>query len=181
MNIGQHVRIDKALLTAVVVVIIDQWSKWFAFHSTTPGETINFMPGIKFGQTRNDGIAFGFFAGRPWIVFGLMAAALIVLLVFYTRHRGRPILWLATGSLLGGAVGNALDRISLGYVRDFIELPHFPSFNLADVAITAGVVILVLTVEQDTDAPAAIEATEPDAVQPDESETVTGPDADRIA
>jgi signal peptidase II len=168
MKRGKHLSLDKAALTALVVVILDQWTKWWAFSATTPGETIDVLPGVSIGQTRNEGIAFGFFSGRPWIVFGLMAAALLVLLVFYTRHRGRPILWLATGLLLGGAIGNALDRIRLGYVRDFIELPHFPSFNLADVAITAGVVILVLTVEQN--------AAEP---EPAENQEEPEPDADR--
>ena len=74
--------------------------------------------------------------------------ALAVLTWFYLKHRGRPGLWLATGLLLGGAIGNAIDRITLGYVRAFIELPRFPSFNIADVAITLGVIVLVLTVEQ---------------------------------
>lgn len=140
-------RPDRALLTAAAVVAIDQWTKWLAFSRLTPGESESVIPGVSLGQTRNEGIAFGFFAGRPWLVFSLMGVALAVLIWFYLRHRGRPGLWLATGLLLGGAIGNAIDRISLGYVRDFIELPHFPSFNIADVAITFGVIILVLTVE----------------------------------
>lgn len=141
-------RPDRALLTAAAVVLFDQWTKWLAFSQLTPGESVSVFPGVSLGQTRNEGIAFGFFAGRTWLVFGLMAIALAVLIGFYLRHRGRPGLWLATGLLLGGAIGNAIDRIWLGYVRDFIELPHFPSFNIADVAITFGVIILVLTVEQ---------------------------------
>lgn len=141
-------RPDRALLTALAVIILDQWTKWLAFGQLTPGDSDSILPGVSLGQTRNDGIAFGVFAGRPWIVFSLMAVALVVLLWFYVRHRGRPGLWLATGLLLGGAIGNAIDRVSLGYVRDFIEFPHFPSFNVADMAITFGVIVLVLTVEQ---------------------------------
>lgn len=141
-------RPDRALLTALAVIILDQWTKWLAFGQLTPGDSDSILPGVSLGQTRNDGIAFGVFAGRPWIVFSLMAVALAVLLWFYVRHRGRPGLWLATGLLLGGAIGNAIDRVSLGYVRDFIEFPHFPSFNVADMAITFGVIVLVLTVEQ---------------------------------
>lgn len=141
-------RPDRALVTAVVVVVLDQWTKWLAFHSLTPGESVDVLPGVSFGQTRNDGIAFGAFAGMPWVVFSLMAIALSVLVWFYLHNRGRAGLWLATGLLLGGAIGNAIDRISLGYVRDFIEFPHFPSFNVADIAITFGVIVLVLTVEQ---------------------------------
>lgn len=141
-------RPDRALLTAAVVVAFEQWTKWLAFSQLTPGESESVFPGVSLGQTRNEGIAFGFFAGKPWLVFSLMAVALAVLIWFYLRHRGRPGLWLATGLLLGGAIGNAIDRISAGYVRDFIELPRFPSFNFADVAITFGVILLVLTVEQ---------------------------------
>jgi signal peptidase II len=141
-------RPDRALLTAVAVVVIDQWTKWLAFNSLTPGESVDVLPGVSFGQTRNEGIAFGAFSGMPWVVFTLVAVALSVLLWFYVHNRGRAGLWLATGLLLGGAIGNAIDRISLGYVRDFIEFPHFPSFNVADIAITFGVIVLVLTVEQ---------------------------------
>lgn len=148
MRIGRFFTLDRAAITAITVIALDQWTKWWAFNATTPGETINVLPGISIGQTRNEGIAFGLFAGRPWLVFGLMGVALTVLVFSYAKHRQRPVLWLATGLLLGGAIGNAIDRISLGYVRDFIEVPRFPSFNIADVAITAGVVILVLAVEQ---------------------------------
>lgn len=148
MNYLKHIQPDRAAMTAIAVIAIDQWTKWWAFSVTTPGETINVFLGVDIGQTRNEGIAFGMFAGRPWLVFGLMGLALTVLVVSYVKHRSRPVLWLATGLLLGGAIGNAIDRITLGYVRDFIEVPHFPSFNIADVAITLGVVILVLAVEQ---------------------------------
>lgn len=141
-------RPDRALATALAVLVLDQWTKWLAFSSIAPGETVNFLPGVSFGRTMNDGIAFGAFSGRPWLVYSLMAIALGVLLWFYFRHRKRGGLWLATGLLLGGAIGNAIDRIWLGYVRDFIELPRFPSFNIADIAITLGVVLLVLTIEQ---------------------------------
>jgi signal peptidase II len=141
-------RPDLALLTAAAVVAFEQWTKWLAFSQLTPGESKSVFPGVSLGLTRNEGIAFGFFAGKQWLVFSLMAVALAVLIWFSLRHRGRPGLWLATGLLLGGAIGNAIDRIWLGYVRDFIELPRFPSFNFADVAITFGVIILVLTVEQ---------------------------------
>lgn len=148
MNITKHIRLDRAAMTAITIVVLDQWTKWLAFNATIPGETINVFLGVNIGQTRNEGIAFGLFAGRPWLVFGLMALALLVLVVSYVKHRSRPVLWLATGLLLGGAIGNAIDRITLGYVRDFFEVSNFPSFNIADVAITLGVVILVLAVEQ---------------------------------
>jgi signal peptidase II len=145
-------RPDRALLTAAVVVLVDQWTKWLAFTSLEPGDSAGVLPGLNLSRVENEGIAFGAFAGRPALVFGLMAAALGVLVWFYLRHRTRPGLWLATGLLLGGAIGNAIDRVWLGYVRDFLELPHFPTFNFADVAITFGVVVLVLSIEQQPEA-----------------------------
>lgn len=141
-------RLDRALLTGLAILALDQWTKWIAFKELSPGEQVAVLPGVEFGHTENNGIAFGAFAGRPMIVYSLMVVALCVLLWFYFKHRRRAGLWLATGLLLGGALGNALDRIRLGYVRDFIELPHFPSFNVADVAITAGVILLVMTIEK---------------------------------
>lgn len=134
-------------MTAFLVIVIDQWTKWLAFETISPGETVNVIPIVSFGRTENEGIAFGLLAEHPVAVFSLMGVALAVLVVFYARHRSRPGLWLATGLLLGGAIGNAIDRVSLGYVRDFIELPAFPSFNIADIAITGGVILLVVAVE----------------------------------
>jgi signal peptidase II len=139
---------DRALLTAVVVLLIDQATKWLAFREVEVGESINFLPGVSLSRVENTGIAFGAFSDRPLLVYLLMGTALAILVGFYLRHRARSGLWLATGMLLGGAFGNAIDRISLGYVRDFLSLPHFPSFNVADMAITFGVIILVLSIEK---------------------------------
>jgi signal peptidase II len=159
MKVGGRFSVDRAAITALVVVGIDLLTKHWAFART--GKELDVIPGVvSIGQTRNEGIAFGFFAGRPWIVFGLMVTALTVLVIFYARHRSRPGLWLATGLLLGGAIGNAIDRVSLGYVRDFINFPHFPTFNFADVCITFGVVILVLTAERHDEPEAIAEPTE---------------------
>lgn len=140
-------RPDRALSTAALTLAADQLTKQIVFANVAPGEEVNVLPGVTLTHTENTGIAFGMFAGRPWIVFSLMLLALAVLCWFYLRHRSRGGLWLATGLLLGGALGNALDRVLLGHVRDFITLPHFPSFNLADAAITVGVVVLALTIE----------------------------------
>lgn len=148
MKIASHIRIDRAAMLALGVIAADQLTKAWAFAALADGDNKNVFLGINFTKTRNEGIAFGFFAGRPMLVLALMAAALAVLMWFYARHRDRGALWLATGLLLGGAIGNAIDRIALGYVRDFIDTSLIPTFNLADVAITFGVIVLVLTAEQ---------------------------------
>lgn len=147
MRLPAYIGFGRAALTAVAAIALDQLTKLAAFAAVEPGESLNVLPVVTIGQTRNNGIAFGIFAGRPVLVLGLMTLALAVLVWFYARHRSRPVLWLATGLLLGGAIGNAIDRVALGYVRDFINLPGWPAFNLADMAITFGVVVLVLSAE----------------------------------
>jgi len=66
---------------------------------------------------------------------------------YFALHSTRPLLWLATGLLLGGALGNLLDRLRDDAVTDFIDLPLWPAFNLADVSITAGVLVLLAALE----------------------------------
>jgi signal peptidase II len=70
-----------------------------------------------------------------------------VLLTYFVRHPTRPYLWIPTGLLVGGALGNLLDRILNGAVTDFIKLPHWPAFNVADMSITFGVLALLWVVE----------------------------------
>jgi signal peptidase II len=72
----------------------------------------------------------------------------VALLVYFARNTARPLIWLPTGLLLGGAIGNIVDRARQGAVTDFIKLPlGWPPFNLADASITIGIVLLVLLIE----------------------------------
>ncbi len=74
--------------------------------------------------------------------------ALVALLAYFVTHASRPLIWLPTGLLLGGALGNLLDRIRNGSVVDFIKLPlGWPPFNLADTAIVLGAALLLLVIE----------------------------------
>jgi signal peptidase II len=73
--------------------------------------------------------------------------AVSALLAFFFTHLRRPLVWLPTGLLLGGAAGNLIDRLRDGAVTDFIKLPHWPAFNVADIAITFGVLALVYVLE----------------------------------
>jgi signal peptidase II len=81
----------------------------------------------------------------------VIAVALIALMVYFATHVERPLVWLPTGLLVGGAMGNIFDRLRDGAVTDFLKLPAWPAFNLADVAITVGVLTLVYTIERDDD------------------------------
>jgi signal peptidase II len=135
-------------LIAVLVVILDQLSKAAVRKSIVPGETRNVLPGIQLVDTRNHGVAFGFLPGRHVAVTVLVGVALLVLLVYFARHRNKPLIWLPTGMLLGGALGNILDRLRAGSVTDFVKLPlGWPAFNLADACITLGVLLLLFVIE----------------------------------
>ncbi len=139
----------RALVVLLIVIALDQLTKALVNHSLAVGEQRTVIPGVvKFLHAQNKGVAFNFLGngGAPVIVVTLLALA--ALLGYFVRNPSRPLLWLPTGLLLGGALGNLLDRVRQGYVTDFITFPHFPSFNVADTAITFGVVILVLVLER---------------------------------
>jgi signal peptidase II len=140
-----------AALVTGLVVGLDQLSKAAVRDSIVPGDTRGVLPGVELVNTRNKGVAFGFLPGRHLAVSLLVGVALLVLLVYFARHHGKPLIWLPTGMLLGGALGNVLDRVRAGSVTDFVKLPlGWPPFNLADASITLGVLLLFLLVESPT-------------------------------
>ena len=85
---------------------------------------------------------------RVWPLSPRAPARLAALVVYFVRHPARRGLWVPTGLLLGGAIGNLIDRLMNGSVTDFIKLPHWPAFNVADIAITLGVIALVFVLER---------------------------------
>jgi signal peptidase II len=139
----------RAALLALAVVVIDQLAKRAVRASIVQGEERGVLPGVELVNTRNRGVAFGFLPGDPVAVTIVIALALLALLVYFALHASRPFIWLPTGMLLGGALGNVIDRLRAGYVTDFVKLPlGWPPFNLADVSITLGVLILLLVIER---------------------------------
>jgi signal peptidase II len=139
----------RAGLVALVVVALDQLSKHAVQHSIAPGEERRVLPGVQFVDTRNHGVAFGFLPGHHVVVTVVIGLALVALLAYFVRHSARPLIWLPTGMLIGGALGNILDRLREGSVTDFVKLPlGWPPFNLADASITLGVLLLVLVIER---------------------------------
>lgn len=136
-------------LVAGAVVGADQLSKHLVRGTITPGDERKLLPGIELVNTRNRGVAFGFLPGSHTGVTVLIAVALAALLVYFARHSARPLIWLPTGMLLGGALGNIIDRVRLGAVTDFVKLPlGWPPFNVADVSITLGILLLLLLVDR---------------------------------
>ncbi|MGH2903933.1 MAG: signal peptidase II [Solirubrobacteraceae bacterium] len=138
----------RAGLVVIVVLVLDQLSKHLVRGSIVPGEEHKVLPGIQFVNTRNHGVAFGFLPGDQTLVTLVIGMALLALLAYFALHATRPLLWLPTGMLLGGALGNIFDRLREGAVTDFVKLPlGWPPFNLADTSITLGVLILLFVLE----------------------------------
>lgn len=136
-----------AAAVVALVLALDQGTKALVRSSIVPGQQNDVLGPLSFVNVHNRGVAFGFLSGGGALVLVVVLAALALLLVYFARHADRPLLWAPTGLVLGGALGNLIDRIHQGYVTDFIRFPHWPAFNVADIAITCGVVALVLVLE----------------------------------
>lgn len=138
----------RAAAVLAVVLAADQIVKALVTSSLQRGEERDLVWFVDLVNTRNTGVAFGQLQNGGAIVSILIAAALIALLIFFARNARRPLVWLPTGMLLGGALGNIVDRVREGAVIDYLKLPHWPAFNVADAAITVGVVILLVVIER---------------------------------
>jgi signal peptidase II len=138
----------RAAVLAAGIVAADQVTKALARGAVARGDSEAVLPGVELVNTRNTGVAFGLFSGGGVVVTLITLVALAGLLAFFSRNLDRPLAWLPTGLLLGGAVGNLIDRLGGEGVTDFVKLPAWPAFNLADVCITVGVVALVYVLEK---------------------------------
>lgn len=157
------------LAIGVAVVGVDQLTKWWAEQALAgrpPIEVVGQLLQLTF--VRNPGGAFSIGTDHTW-VFSVVATAVAIAIVWYSR-RVTSGWWLAAlGVLLGGAVGNLIDRFiqppgpGMGHVVDFLKLPNWPVFNVADMAVVGGAVaIIVLSV-------LGVEPTRSDSRQPDEA------------
>ena len=138
----------RAGLVLLAVLIVDQVTKALVRHGIDVGDSDAVLPGVDLVHVRNDGVAFGALAGGGLVVAVVIAAAIGALLVYFATHADRPLIWLPTGMLAGGALGNIIDRVREGSVTDFIKLPLWPAFNVADMCITFGVLILLYVIER---------------------------------
>jgi signal peptidase II len=131
------------------VVALDQGTKALATSLVDRGDRVEVLPFLAFENVRNKGVAFGLGGDISAVLIGATIVLLVGLLVFLAfRGGGGWLVWLPAALLLGGALGNLADRVRDGAVTDFIDLPLWPTFNLADVAISAGVLLLLLDVER---------------------------------
>jgi signal peptidase II len=134
----------RALALAALVVVLDQLTKAIAADALGPGESVDLLLGFELVDVRNTGIAFGLLTDGQTLVIVVTAAALALILGYFALNPSRPGLWIAVGILVGGAVGNLADRLRADEVIDFIDPPLWPAFNVADIAIVAGIAFVVL-------------------------------------
>ncbi len=143
------------LLISFVVLVLDQWSKWLIESHLSDHASVEVLPGLlNLTHVRNTGVAFGFFATRGnatgTLILTLLGLAALVFVAYYfwIVPRGDRILLVALALVVGGAIGNLLDRMMTGAVTDFIDFYygtyHWHTFNVADTAISIGIGLMLL-------------------------------------
>ena len=145
--------VRRYLLLALAVLVLDQWSKWWVLSNYQPYEVQPLLPVFNMTLVFNKGAAFSFLSDaggwQRWFFTLLSGVVSIVLLVWLTRLKSDERLTaMSLAIILGGALGNMLDRVRLGQVVDFLDFYwqewHWPAFNVADSAIFIGVVLMLL-------------------------------------
>jgi signal peptidase II len=141
------------LLMSLVIVVLDLWTKGLATDSLTLYRPVELTSWLNMTLAHNYGAAFSFLSDaggwQRWLFTGLALVVTLVLIVWLLRLSAKEKVTAASlGLIIGGAVGNLIDRIMHGYVVDFIDVYyrdwHWPAFNLADSAITGGVILLLI-------------------------------------
>jgi signal peptidase II len=138
---------------STVVILLDQISKWVIDHFLTFNQPVSLLPIFNLYYTVNDGAAFSFLSSQPelalWIFSGIAAVVSVSIAIWMLRipsnHR---LILFSLSYILGGAIGNLIDRVRLGHVVDFLQLHYqdyyWPVFNIADSAIVIGATLLVI-------------------------------------
>ena len=139
-----------ALITVTTIVFLDRFSKIYFSHSLALGESWPVLRGIfHITLVNNTGIAFGLFKnqGIVFIIIPLIAIVLLIFNIYYYRNNQENLsrtYIVAFSLILGGAIGNLIDRIYLGYVIDFLDFRVWPVFNIADASISVGILLLAI-------------------------------------
>lgn len=131
----------------VLVVLLDQISKWIVILSLLENQSIAMIPGFfHLTLIHNKGIAFGLFHEGAWLLLAAIFLGILVLIFLAYKTRQESFLFrMSFAFVLGGAIGNLIDRLARGAVVDFLDFRIWPVFNLADSFITVGVFILIVT------------------------------------
>jgi signal peptidase II len=140
----RHIKELTFFFAAFIVVTVDQLSKYFVQANMTLGQSMPEEGFFRITYTTNAGGVFGIFANQAFLIT-LTAIVGVVAILIYSRYpqANRVPIRIALGLLLGGAVGNLIDRIRLGKVVDFIDIGAWPVFNLADSAVVVGSIIII--------------------------------------
>jgi signal peptidase II len=133
------------LLIAAAVVVLDQLSKWVIRETVDRGDSIEVIGNLtRIVHVTNSGAAFGMFQGAgPLLALTSVVGMIAILVYLFNPGFAHPIVRVGLALMLGGAIGNLIDRVLEGRVVDFVKWPNFPAWNVADAAITIGVVILI--------------------------------------
>jgi signal peptidase II len=143
----------KWLNLSVLVIVIDQLTKWLVSSQFELRETLAVMPSFNLTLAHNYGAAFSFLAGaggwQRWFFTGLALIVSLVLIIWLKRLKASAKLEaFSLAMILGGALGNLIDRVAYGYVVDFLDVYygtyHWPAFNIADSAICLGAILLIV-------------------------------------
>lgn len=146
---------SRYLLLALAILVLDQWTKWLVEIHLAEHASIEVIPSLlNWTHVRNTGVAFGLFASRghavgTWVLslLGLTALGFVTYYFWVTPRRDRVLLG-SLALILGGAVGNLLDRLARGAVTDFVDFYygtyHWHTFNVADSGITVGIALMIL-------------------------------------
>lgn len=130
---------------ALATIVLDQIAKALVEHNLVPGEHVEVLGPLELTLAHNSGVAFGLASGGGAALIALTLVALGFVGVLFARNPSRPGMWIATGLLAGGACGNLIDRVRADAVTDYVAILSWPPFNLADMAITVGVLVLALS------------------------------------
>lgn len=141
------------LLLSLLAIVLDQWTKSIAVAHLVYAQPVPVMPMLNWTLLHNYGAAFSFLSDAGgWQRYFFTSLALVVSVIFalwlLRLPKNTVVLAAALSLILGGAIGNLIDRVTLGYVVDFIHVyyndSHFPAFNIADSAITLGVILMLI-------------------------------------
>jgi signal peptidase II len=137
---------------AALVVVLDQAAKAVVEANLVAGERLDLLGPLELTLSHNSGVAFGLASGGGVRLVLLTVVALCVVAYLFSRDPTRPGMWVAAGLLAGGALGNLADRIRADAVTDYVAIGGWPAFNIADVAVTAGVALLAWSLIREPDA-----------------------------
>lgn len=139
------------IIIIIAAVVVDQVTKLFAVHLLGEGGSVDVIPGVfRFTYVENEGAAFGMLSDNRWVFMVISTVAIVAMLIYLWKFRPDSVLACAALSMIiGGGIGNMIDRVAYGYVIDFLDFCAFPEvwpwvFNVADSFVCVGGALLML-------------------------------------